>query len=703
MNLFPLTLLHHRHAKVVLTLCLTLAGAGSGISSSEAATPCINGSAGGFTCNKIDLVSHVDLPDISAGPQSAADIWGFVDLNSNREYTLIGVNTGTAVIDTTNPDVPQLIGFIPGQTTSWRDIKVYQFYDDVLNRWQAYAYVTADGASDGLFVIDLTGLPHSIQKIAYASDFTRAHNVFVANSDYSTGLSLTGDVPQLIIAGSNLAASNNNDGQFRIYSLGNPRSPGFVSTAAAAGDMHDTTTFFVTDQRKNSQCVHALNADACEVLVDFRGSSVDIWDITIANNPVRLSQSQYPNRAFSHSGWQTEDGLYLFVQDEFDESGFGLNTTLNVLSLANLTSPTHAGTWTGPQLARDHNGFVRGNRYYMTNYTRGLTILDITDPTSPSDVGNFDTYGQDDSIEFEGAWGVYPFFNSGTIAVSDINSGLFLLKELTRSVPQGSLAFSSQSFAADEGLQTSITVQRMAGNTGEVSVDFQIVPATADSSDFQTTTGTLNWADGDNSDKSIVIDLTDDLTVEGMEQIILRLVSPRGGATLGDLNTATLYLSDPGAQSQVRFLDTLVESGETGLSTVFLIVQRVGSALGQVSVDYGISGGDASVDADFNGDTSGTLTWSDGDATPKTLIISITNDTDGEATEFFEMSLSNPQGATAPSNTTARVNISSDEGPAPPPTTQPPRRSSGGGSPSPLLMLMLGLVFLRRLNQTGAV
>ncbi len=685
-------------------LCLTLAGAGSGISSSEAATPCINGSAGGFTCDEIDLISHVDLPDISTGPQSAADIWGFVDLNSNREYTLIGVDTGTAVIDTTNPDVPQLIGFIPGQSTSWRDIKVYQFYDDALSRWQAYAYVTADGigVSDGLFVIDLTGLPHSVQKLNYVSDFTRAHNVFIANSDYSTGLSLTGDVPQLIIAGSNLAASANNDGQFRIYSLDDPRSPGFVSTAPAAGDMHDTTTFFVTDQRKNSQCVNAVNADACEVLIDFRGSSVDIWDITIANNPVRLSQSQYPNRAFSHSGWQSEDGMYLFVQDEFDESNFGLKTTLNVLSLADLTSPVHAGAWTGPQQARDHNGFVRGNRYYMTNYTRGLTILDITDPTSPEFVGNFDTYGADDSIDFEGAWGVYPFFNSGTIAVSDINTGLYLLKDLTRSVPQGSLAFSSQSFAADEGQQTLITVQRMAGSTGPVSVDYQIVPATADSSDFQTTTGTLNWSDGDNTDKSIVIDLTDDLTVEGMEQIILRLVSPGGGATLGDLNTATLYLSDPGAQSQVRFLDTLVESSETGLGTVFLIVQRIGSALGQVSIDYGISGGDASVGADFSGDTSGTLTWSDGDAGPKTLMISITNDTDAEVTEFFEMSLTNPQGATAPSNAIARVNISSDEGPAPPPTAPPPRRRSGGGSPSPLSLLMLGLVFLRRLNQTGA-
>ena len=29
---------------------------------------------------------------------------------------------------------------------------------------------------------------------------------------------------------------------------------------------------------------------------------------------------------------------------------------------------------------------------------------------------------------FEGVWNVYPFFESGVIAINDINSGIFLVK-----------------------------------------------------------------------------------------------------------------------------------------------------------------------------------------------------------------------------------------------------------------------------------
>ena len=37
--------------------------------------------------------------------------------------------------------------------------------------------------------------------------------------------------------------------------------------------------------------------------------------------------------------------------------------------------------------------------------------------------------GSPDSAFFNGPWGVYPFFRSGTIVVSDIDRGLFILKE----------------------------------------------------------------------------------------------------------------------------------------------------------------------------------------------------------------------------------------------------------------------------------
>ena len=44
------------------------------------------------------------------------------------------------------------------------------------------------------------------------------------------------------------------------------------------------------------------------------------------------------------------------------------------------------------------------------------------------DVGRFDTYPDDDSSDFAGAWSVYPYFKSGLLAVSSIEEGLFLVK-----------------------------------------------------------------------------------------------------------------------------------------------------------------------------------------------------------------------------------------------------------------------------------
>ena len=67
----------------------------------------------------------------------------------------------------------------------------------------------------------------------------------------------------------------------------------------------------------------------------------------------------------------------------------------------------------------------------MSNYERGLTVLDVTQPTAATDIGFFDTYPTSDDAHFNGAWGVYPFLPSGTLLVSDIQSGLFVLRLAT--------------------------------------------------------------------------------------------------------------------------------------------------------------------------------------------------------------------------------------------------------------------------------
>ena len=629
-----------------------------GVQSNAAATDCSNGFAGAFPCNNVDLLSHVaDRTPAVRG----ADIWGFIDLNSNREYAIVGYGTGTAVFDVSDAENPREVGFVAGQTTIWRDIKVHQFWNAAADRWNAYAYVTSDNTTEGLFIVDLNQLPHSISRVAYTSDFGRAHNVYLTDTEFSTGLSVTGDTPTLILAG-----SGQQDGRFRSYSLANPASPTFVGAPSTpAGQpgndrlyMHDAASMIVTDARKDSQCVNAAASDHCDILFDFNEGSFGIWDVTNRAAPVRLSSTGYANAGYVHSGWWSEDQQFLFVQDELDERDNGIGaTTLRVFSIADLAAPVSVGAWTGPTNAIDHNGFVRGNRYYMSNYTRGLSILDLSNPSSPALVGRFDTYPSSDNVGFPGNWGTYPYFPSGNIGLSDVDSGFYMVADRTLDVAAGSLSFAANAFGGDEAQTLDITVQRQSGTQGAVSVNWEIIGATGATGDVAITGGTINWADGDGADKTVNIAINNDGVVEGLERLLLRLTAPTGGATLNAPNIVSGYISDPGTTSSVEFSTPTVSISERGFGTAVAVLHRDGSAVGAASVDYTMTAGDATAGSDFNGATSGTVNWADGDANPKWIEFGIVDDGSGETDEFVEFSLSNASGAALGGNAQFRIDI----------------------------------------------
>jgi hypothetical protein len=76
-----------------------------------------------------------------------------------------------------------------------------------------------------------------------------------------------------------------------------------------------------------------------------------------------------------------------------------------------------------------------------------------------------------------------------------------------------------------------------------------------------------------------------------------------------------------------------------------------------VSVDYEITGGDASNGLDYSGPVAGTVNWNDGDANPRWIEYTVSDDGSGEADEFFELTLSNPVGGNIGTNSALRVNI----------------------------------------------
>ncbi|NNJ87903.1 MAG: choice-of-anchor B family protein, partial [Eudoraea sp.] len=96
-----------------------------------------------------------------------------------------------------------------------------------------------------------------------------------------------------------------------------------------------------------------------------------------------------------------------------------------------LDNPVLHATYLGPTSAIDHNVYVKGNDLFLANYTAGVRIIDISDIVNGNivETGFFDSFPSGNSASFNGVWSVYPFFESGKIVISDINSGLFILQK----------------------------------------------------------------------------------------------------------------------------------------------------------------------------------------------------------------------------------------------------------------------------------
>jgi choice-of-anchor B domain-containing protein len=504
---------------------------------------CVQGLAGQFPCRNVDFAAQIPLSQFSTVPASAANLWGFVDLNDQREYAVIGLRNGTAVVDVTDPASPREVGTVPGNGSAWREVKIYQHFDAGANRYRAYAYISTEAPGSGLQVIDLSGLPSSVALATTLIDTGSQHTLYVSNIDYATNVALPGHEAFLYSAGSNL-----NAGAWRKYSLANPASPQ-VHTLAPQGTeyMHDSTSLLITDNR-TTQCDQARNP--CQVLVDFNENSVDLWDVTA--EPVRLSSTTYPAASYTHSGWPSADQMHVFFHDELEEIYQSLNTQIYTMLLSDLRAPFIATSYLGPDTTTDHNGYTKGDLYYVSHYRRGLVVFDVSNPGQLREVGHFDTFLTPSAnvAGTDGAWGVYPFLPSGTIVVSDITNGLFVLEDRTVTLAQsaGQIGFvGTASDVTEGGGVATVRVQRTGGFAGVVTVDYATSDLSASAgTEYTAVSGTLTWADGELSAQQFTVPIVDDTLPEPAETFRIVLSNPSGGATIDGSTTfdVTIIESD---------------------------------------------------------------------------------------------------------------------------------------------------------------
>lgn len=389
-----------------------------------AQVPCVDGMAGEYPCQGIDLMSVRSFEEMGGnGPGNGNDCWGWS--SEGREFVLFGRSDGTAIVEITDPVNPVLLDNVPTATVPslWRDIKVI---GDV-------AFIVSEAGEHGMQVVDLsqlTAAEPTAPILTHYTGFGGAHNI-VANPEtqyvYGVGTDTFG-------------------GGLHIVDVSTPNTPAL----AGSWDQH-----YVHD----AQVVVYQGPDpdhvGKEIAFVFSGFSgchiVDVDDKTDCNT---ISSITGPEFIYPHQGWLTEDQRFVLMNDEMDESaGIAPKTRTWVFNVQDLDNPQILGYHEGTLSVTDHNLYTHEGFVFEANYYAGLQVLQIINPETLGflQVAHFDTNPFSNQTGTSGgAWSVYPYFESGNIAIST-QTHLFIVRpsvpfsgiESTDTAPEVSLTVST--------------------------------------------------------------------------------------------------------------------------------------------------------------------------------------------------------------------------------------------------------------------
>ena len=320
-----------------------------------------------------------------------SDVWGYT-APDGEEYALMGVMDGIAIVRVSDMEV---IDIVPGPTEGFyyynRDIKTYSHY--------AYAVATMSGTNQGLMIIDLSPLPDSVRFVGSyinGSD-TLSHNLSI---DTATGYAY---IVKQDYTG------------FRVVNLADPENPEDVITVSVPLRLND---------------VYARNDTV--YVGEYQSGSFSIFDLSDKENPQLLARVDVPNPGYVHNIWPTDDGTHIMTTEETADK------TVKMWNIEDMENIELVGEYLGVN-SLAHNTHIMGDFAYISHFTAGVTVVDISDPTNLIEVAQYDTYPLNDNPNYRGCWGAYPFTQNGMVFASDMEGYLTVLQftETNTSVFEG--------------------------------------------------------------------------------------------------------------------------------------------------------------------------------------------------------------------------------------------------------------------------
>ncbi len=386
-----------------------------------------------LSAQKVRLRAQI-TPECASGTSKIkfADIYADGNIAVQGSYQCRGV----FIYDLSNPDRPVLAShYNPGANI--------QFLEAVVRGNRGYF---GSGNNGGVHIVDLSNPSNpqllGIVDATHGNGYNSVHEIVVWDNFLIENFNSVG--------GSKI---------LKIINISDPANPVFVR------DLNPT----------EPQWIHAMHIRGNRLFTSGWGNQqnrgrTEIYDITniAAQEPTLLGFIEDATGITAgnnmHSSWSSEDGNYLYsCRETSNQTG-----DVRVYNISNPAQPLLVRSIGMAELGLNaitpHNPVVMGNKLYVSWYQAGVQVFDISTPSNPRRIGQYDTHAIEfdltekeketlleaapwdlvcgsESLQsllpntYEGNWAVFPFLGEDKVLAGDMTNGLLILDASRATAP----------------------------------------------------------------------------------------------------------------------------------------------------------------------------------------------------------------------------------------------------------------------------
>ncbi len=399
-----------KRAGTCLALCaavgLSACGGGGGGGTTTPPPPVVSTDFGG---TKLANVARTGV----------AGTWGYTAPDGSR-YAIMGTAKGVLVLDLRNTSQVRVVDEIDGPTNTnvpgiyWREMRVYGSY--------AYIVSEHDNLRGGIMILDLSALPASVRYVKSVTPRDGSLTAHTVDIDTVRGL-------LYLQRRSNLAAPAtpiplfSKPGDVFGHDPGGHDHGGAAGPANGSIEVWDIKTDpenprYITTFNQN-RAVHDMTAVGDYVYVaEGDANSFSIWDVRTASTPALVVR--WNVGGYAHNIWPSGDNTFVVTTEEIPNGLPARVWRQNGSAAPTQLSSFKVGSGT------PHNVIMEGRMAYLSHYTEGAAVVDLTDPAAPKVVLRMDTTTET-GPGLSGCWGVYKFPGVPLMTCSDILTGFHLI------------------------------------------------------------------------------------------------------------------------------------------------------------------------------------------------------------------------------------------------------------------------------------